>query len=77
MGFRRFDDDQGHAWENRPRSRSEWHFEPLPGNPAGRRTVRPPTYEEDPFELTAQELQRLLGGASSGVTRTRPSPFKD
>lgn len=77
MGFRRFDDDQGHAWEIRPRSRSEWNFEPLSGNPEGRRTVRPPTYEEDPFELTDQELQRLLGGSSSGVTRTRPSPFKD
>ena len=77
MGFRRFDDSQGHAWEIRPRSRSEWHFEPLPGNPAGRRTVSPPTYEEDPFELTAQELQRLLDVGRSEVTRSRPSPFKD
>jgi len=77
MGFRRFDDSQGRAWEIRPRSRSEWQFEPLSGNPEGRRTVRPPSYEEDPFELTDMELERLLGGAQPGVTPTGPSPFKD
>ena len=77
MGFRRFDDDQGRPWEIRPRSRSEWQFEPLPGNPESRRTVRPPSYEEDPFELTDQELQRLLGGARPGAAPSRPSPFKD
>ena len=77
MGFRRFDDNQGRPWEIRPRSRSEWQFEPLPGNPETRRTVRPPSYEEDPFELTDQELQRLLGSTRPGATRRPPSPFKD
>ncbi len=77
MGFRRFDDSQGRPWEIRPRSRSEWHFEPLPGNPESRRSVRPPTYEEDPFELSARELERLLGSARPGGVPTRPSPFKD
>jgi len=77
MGFRRFEDSQGRPWEIRARSRSEWHFEPLPGNPESRRSVRPPSYEEDPFELTDQELQRLLGGSHPGAARPRPSPFKD
>ena len=77
MGFRRFDDKQGRAWEIRPRSRSEWHFEPLPGNPESRRTVRPPGYEEDPFELTDQELERLLGSTRPGAVRSKPSPFRD
>ena len=77
MGFRRFDDSQGRAWEIRPRSRSEWHFEPLPGNPEGRRTVRPPSHEEDPFELSGQELERLLSGSRGAVAPHRPSPFKD
>lgn len=77
MGFRRFDDRQGRPWEIRPRGQSEWHFEPLPGNPETRRAVRPPGYEGDPFELTDRELQRLLDSAPPPVTRSKPSPFAD
>ncbi len=77
MGFRRFEDAEGRPWEVRPRSRSEWHLEPLPGNAEVRRVIRPPSYENDPFELTDQELQRLLDSSRPPSHRSRPSPFKD
>jgi len=77
MGFRRFEDSEGRSWEIRVRGRSEWHFEPLHGNPLARRTVGAPTYEEDPFELTDQELQQLLNAGRQGTMRTPRSPFKD
>jgi hypothetical protein len=48
-------------------SRSEWRFEPLPGNPDTARRVRPPLYAgDDPFELSEQELQSILGNATLG-----------
>lgn len=78
MGYRRFTDENGDSWEVRDRSTSEWEFVPVPGNPHQAVRVRAPGYEKDPFELSGEELQRLLdaerpGGRSSG----RPSPFKD
>jgi hypothetical protein len=77
MGFRRFDDNRGRPWEIRPRSRDEWSFEPLAGNPDARRVVRAPGYEDDPFELSERELQRLLDSSRSPAARPGPSPFKD
>lgn len=77
MGYRRFTDRDGRQWEVRDRSSSEWVFEPVGGNPDGPRRVRPPTYQSDPFELSDEELQTLLG--DGGTTRWRPAkpPFKD
>jgi len=77
MGFRTFVDRDGHAWEVRDRSRTAWEFEPIRGNPDPRRTVRPPGYERDPFELSERELQRLLDGATGPRGRQAPSPFQD
>lgn len=60
------------------RSRHQWLLEPLPGNSETPRTVEPPLYAEDPFELSERELQRILEGAGDRSARpNRPSPFKD
>ena len=47
-------------------------------NPAWVIRIDPPGYEADPFELSDEELQRLLG-KPGGPGRARPSksPFKD
>lgn len=78
MGYRKFTDLDGRSWEIRDNSRSEWMFEPLPGNPEGRTAVSPPGYDNDPFELSNEELQTLLD-AAGGPSPRRPkkSPFPD
>lgn len=77
MGYRKFVDREGHAWEIRDRSRNEWHFQPLSGNPEGARTAPSPGYESDPFELSVEELQGMLDAAQRAPSRRRPSPFGD
>jgi hypothetical protein len=74
MGYRRFVDRQGQAWEVKDQSRSEWVFAPAGGNPGPARTVRAPGYESDPFEMSNEELQRLLDSAPPPRPR-KPSPF--
>ena len=61
-------------------SRSEWRFEPLRGNPGTPHRVRPPLYTgDDPFELSEQELQAILGDATPEARTDRgtrgASPF--
>ncbi len=61
-------------------SRSEWRFEPLRGNPDPPQRVRPPLYAgDDPFELSEQELQAILGDATPEARTDRgtsgASPF--
>ncbi len=77
MGFRRFTDREGRVWEVRPRSRSEWEFELIDGESGGALVAEAPGYETDPFELSTEELQRLLDRARPLKTRSKPSPFKD
>lgn len=78
MGYRRFVDRAGRVWEVKDRSRSEWIFEPAAGNPEPSRTVQAPSYEADPFELSNEELQRLLDRSpSAGGAGKRRSPFRD
>jgi hypothetical protein len=77
MSYRRFTDRGGHQWEVRDRSSSEWVFEPVGGNPHLPTRVRPPSYEKDPFELSEEELQGLLGDGGPERSRPRESPFKD
>ncbi len=77
MGYRRFSDRDGHQWEVRDRSRSEWELQPVSGNPHPPRTIRPPSYEADPFELSIEELQRLLDQSGEGPARRAKSPFRD
>jgi len=76
MAQRRFADRDGRRWEVRVRSRTEWEFEPVEGNTEAPRKAQPPGYEQDPFEMSMEELQGMLD-----ASRTRrppgPSPFKD
>ena len=77
MGDRRFVDRDGHRWDVRVRGRSEWLFEPVEGNPGPARSAQPPGYERDPFEMSIEELQRLLDSAPPPRPRTNKSPFLD
>ncbi len=49
-----------------PASRSEWTLEPIEGNPGPARVATPPGYETDPYEMSVEELQRLLDAACRG-----------
>ncbi len=80
MSHRTFSDRRGNRWEVRVASRSEWRFEPLPGNQVAPHRIHPPLYAgDDPFELSEQELQSMLGAATpeAGTDRgiPRASPF--
>ena len=90
MSHRKFSDGQGNRWEVRVSSKSDWRFKPVPGNPHPPRRVRPPLYAgDDPYELSEQELQNILGDAAlEGPTvkspfgedyepSTKKSPFLD
>lgn len=78
MANRKFADRDGQEWEVRDRSSAEWVLEPILDNPARPRRVKPPRYELDPFELTDQELQRLLDSVPDpGPPAPRKSPFLD
>jgi hypothetical protein len=79
MGYRRFDDKKGNTWEVRDRSGSQWDFEPVGGNPGRTVSVSAPGYQSDPFELSVEELLRLLGDVTGGQTpkKQRNSPFTD
>ncbi len=77
MANRTFADRSGNRWEIRARSRSEWEFEPIEGNPGPGKLVEPPGYETDPFELSIEELQRLLDAARPRRKPPGKSPFLD
>lgn len=77
MGERRFAGPDGRRWEVRVLSRSEWRFDPVEGNPGPARTVAPPRYESDPFEMSVEELRRLLAAAREPPPRRARSPFLD
>lgn len=77
MAFRRFSDRDGRTWEVRPVSRSEWELSPAGENTERARTVASPGYEKDPFELSKEELQRLLDGSSAAPKRQVKNPFGD
>ncbi len=77
MSHRTWTDRNGRPWQVRPRSRSEWEFEPLPGNRATARTARAPSWQDDPFELSREELQKLFDAAPDPDRRRPASPFKD
>ncbi|MFQ6046564.1 MAG: hypothetical protein ACE5PT_09470 [Gemmatimonadales bacterium] len=77
MGYRTFTDREGNRWEVRDRSASEWEFYPASGNPLAALRVKPPVYESDPFELSDEELQRLLDEEGGPRSRRPKSPFAD
>ncbi len=85
MGYRRLIDRDGEAWDVKDQSDSVWRFEPAGGNTAAPVDGRAPGYQKDPFELSQEELQRMLDeghsdGGNSGQAWQRPkkkSPFLD
>lgn len=78
MGYRRFTDRDGVTWEVRDVSNAEWELVPVSTGRGGAVRVRAPSYESDPFEVSAEELQRLLEAGGSGRERpTRKNPFGD
>jgi hypothetical protein len=78
MGYRRFTDREGQVWEIRDDSSRDWRLEPVAGNPHPAVRVSAPGYESDPFELSNEELQRLLDQAPRpGAGQGRRSPFRD
>jgi hypothetical protein len=76
MANRVFADRSGNRWEIRVRSRYEWEFEPIEGNPGPARLCTPPGYEADPYELSVEELQQLLGAAAPRRPPKTKSPFQ-
>ncbi len=78
MAYRKFVDKDGRSWEIRDVTRSVWEFVPDSGNPRNKTTVSTPNYENDPYECSNEELQRLLDGAGDTGRRGPPkSPFLD
>lgn len=77
MAGRTFEDRNGRKWEIRARTKREWEFAPVEGNPERLRVVASPGYERDPFEMSNEELQRLLDGAEPPREKPRKSPFVD
>ena len=77
MGYRTFTDRDGKTWEIRERSQWDWDFHPVDDESEEVRTVPAPTYERDPFELSQEELQRLLDAKGPSRSRRPPSPFTD
>ncbi len=79
MGYRRFVDRAGRAWEVRDETKSEWAFVPQSGNLMDRTIVPAPGYDNDPFELSNEELQKLLDAANgnAGGSHHTKSPFLD
>ena len=55
-------------------TKSKKTAEPIPWPPV---RVSAPGYERDPFELSIEELQRLLDRAPRPGSGPRKSPFKD
>ena len=77
MGDRRFAGRDGRRWDVVVRGRSEWILEPVEDNPGPARTVEPPSYETDPFEMSVEELQRLLDASHGPRGPRKKSPFLD
>lgn len=76
MAYRRFDDSSGRAWEVVVRGR-QWRFEPIHDNPGPAREAEGPGYEKDPFELSVEELKRLLDKAQAPRPLPKKNPFLD
>ena len=77
MSNRRFSDWQRKQWEVQVTSKSEWQFNPIGGNNASARRVCPPLYAgDDPFELSEQELQKILGNSLKSLKMLQIPPKK-
>lgn len=80
MSYRRFTDAAGARWEIRMHAKGDWEFRPVPGNPGPIHRGAPPLHTTDPFEVSEQELRRILADASPRPGRPGgrvPPPFRD
>jgi hypothetical protein len=77
MSFRRFTDSDKRDWEIRPVSGSVWELSPAGENTGRPRTVPAPGYEKDPWEMSQEELQRLLDASTAPPVRAKKNPFGD
>jgi hypothetical protein len=77
VSFRRFTDRDKQDWEIRPQSSSVWELSPTGENSGKPRTVPAPGYEKDPWEMSQEELQRLLDASVAAPERKRKNPFGD
>ncbi len=79
MGYRRFIDREGRAWEVRDINTYEWELVPESGDTGDRFRMPTPNYERDPFELSNEEVQRLVDKGQQQTRRKGPpkSPFVD
>jgi hypothetical protein len=77
MSFRRFTDHDKRDWEIRPVSSSVWELSPVGENTERARTVPTPGYEKDPWEMSQEELQRLLDASTAPPVRAKKNPFGD
>ena len=77
MGYRRFTDRDGVTWEVQDHTFTEWQLQPVgqPGVVPVR--VRAPVQERDPFEVSTEELQRMLDTERPRGGAARKSPFGD
>ncbi len=77
MGFRTFVGQDGLKWEIRPAGKDRWELVPADDNPGPPRSVAPPGYETDPYELSKEELQQLLDQSTVHRARQVKNPFGD
>ena len=77
MSFRRFTDREKRDWEIRPFSGSVWELSPVGENTGRPRMVPAPGYEKDPWEMSQEELQRLIDTSTEPPVRGKKNPFGD
>ena len=77
MGYRRFTDRDGITWEVRDQTFTDWLLQPMgqPGTAPVR--VRAPVQERDPFEVSTEELQRMLDAERPRGASQQKNPFKN
>ena len=69
MSFRRFTDRDKRDWEIRPVSSSVWELSPTGENTGAAPHRAGPGYEKDPWEMSQEELQRLVDGSAEPPVR--------
>jgi hypothetical protein len=77
MGYRRFIDRDGITWEVRDHTFTEWELQPMGQPGAAPVRVRAPVQERDPFEVSTEDLQRMLDAERPRGGSARKNPFGD
>jgi hypothetical protein len=77
MGYRRFTDRDGVTWEVRDQTFTEWVLQPVGQPGVAPVRVRAPVQERDPFEVSTEDLQRMLDAERPRGASSRKNPFQD